>query len=78
MPVFAFIFMQLFHKQMIQSFTCIFKIVFNYESEVGPARQGFRAAVEFVFFLRKNLDTRKDGHFCIILCVFGHLSSTTN
>ncbi len=54
MPVFAFIFMQLFHKQMIQSFTCIFKIVFNYESEVGPARQGFRAAVEFVFFLKKK------------------------
>ncbi len=71
----------------IQSFTCIFKIVFNYESEVGVARQGFRVAVEFVqsfsfstvhIYLRKNLDTRKDGHFCIILCVFGHLSSTTN
>ncbi len=26
---------------MIQSFTCIFKIVFDYESEVGAARQGF-------------------------------------
>ncbi len=28
--------------------------------------------------LKKNPDTRQDGHFCIILCVFGHLSSTTN
>ncbi len=69
---------------MIQSFTCIFKIVFNYESEVGPAPQGFRAAVEFVhlfsvhIYLRKNLDTNQDGHFCVILCVFDHLSSTTN
>ncbi len=75
------------NKQMTQSFTCIFKIVFNYESEVGVARQGFRAAVEFVhsfsfstvhIYLRKNLDTRHDRHFCVILCVFGHLSLTTN
>ncbi len=36
------------NKQLIQSFTCIFKIVFNYEKEVGAAQQGFRAAVEFV------------------------------
>ncbi len=72
------------NKQMIQSFTCIFKIVFNCESEVGPARQGFRAAVEFVHsvsfssvhvYLRKNLYTRQDGYFCLILCVFSHLSS---
>ncbi len=65
---------------MIQSF------VFNYEIEVRAARQGFRA-VEFVhsfsfstvhIYLRKNLDSRQDGHFSIILCVFGHLSSTTN
>ncbi len=57
---------------MIQSFTCIFKIVFNYESEVGAARQGFRAAVEFVhsfslstvhIYFRKNLDTCQDSHF---------------
>ncbi len=65
------------NKQMIQSF------VFNYESEVGAPRQGFRAAVEFVHSfsfstVRKNLDSRQDGHFSIILCVFGHLSSTTN
>ncbi len=72
---------------MIQSFTCIFKIVFNYESEVVVARQGFRVAVEFVhsfsfstvhIYFRNKLDTRKDGHFSVILCVFGQLSSTTN
>ncbi len=39
------------NKQIIQSFMCIFKIVFNYESEVGVTRQGFRAAVEFVHLL---------------------------
>ncbi len=47
---------------------------------MGVARQGFRAAVEFVhsfsfstvhIYLRKNLDTHKNGPFCIILCVFG-------
>ncbi len=46
-----------------------------------------RAAVEFVLsfsfstvhiYLRKNLDTRQEGNFCVILCVFGHLNSTTN
>ncbi len=74
---------------MIQSFTCIFKILLNYESEVGGGTVGFllRAAVEFVhsfsfstvhIYLRKNLDTRQDSHFCIILCVFGYLSSKTN
>ncbi len=70
---------------MIQSFTCIFKIIFNYESEVEVAWQGFRAAVEFVYsfsfstvhiYVRKKLDTRQDGHFCVMLCFFGHLSST--
>ncbi len=73
---------------MIQSFTCIFKILFNYESEVGGGSSVLlRAAVEFVhsfsfstvyIYLRKNLDTRQDSHFCIILCVFGYLSSKTN
>ncbi len=71
------------NKQIIQSFRCIFKIIFNYESEVGVALQGFGAAVEFVhslsfsivhIYLRQNLDTRQDGHFCAILCVFAHLS----
>ncbi len=27
------------NKQILQSFTCIFKIIFNHESEVGAARQ---------------------------------------
>ncbi len=55
------------NKQMIQSFRCIFKIVFNYESEVAVAGRVLpRAAVEFVhsfsfstvhIYLRKNLDT---------------------
>ncbi len=75
------------NKQMIQSFMCIFKIVFNYESEVRAARHGFRGAVEFMhwfsfstvhIYFRKNLGTRQDGNFCVILCAFVHLSSTTN
>ncbi len=32
---------------MIQSFMCIFKIVFSYESEVGAAWQGFEFVHSF-------------------------------
>ncbi len=51
---------------MIQSFTCIFKIVFSYESEVGAARQGFEFVHSFSLsnvHIYLNLDTRQDGHF---------------
>ncbi len=46
---------------------------------MGVARQGFKAAVEFVhtfslstvhIYFRKNLDTHQDGHFCVILCIW--------
>ncbi len=67
-------------QQRIQSFTCNFKIVFNYESEVGVTWQGFSAAVEFVhlvsfstvhIYFRKKLDTRQDCHLlCNFVCIW--------